>query len=73
MPVMARTITKLKIERMKRGLTQQELSRRAKINITYLQQIEGGMRPPTLSQRKRLAKALKISLKAVDSLLEEVW
>ena len=49
--------------REKRGLTQEQLSKLAKVSQPYLSLLEKGDRKnPSLKMAKRLAKALKVKL-----------
>ncbi len=53
----------LKRLRKQRGLTQIELSSRAKVAQPYLAQLESGFKAnPSLAVLKRLAKALKVTV-----------
>ena len=51
--------------RNERGLTQQGLADKAKINRVYLAQLEGQARTPSLAMLGRLAKALKVKAGAL--------
>ena len=53
---------KIKRLREKRGLTQKELSRKARMDLSAIGKIEAGMRSPTLETRKKLAKALAVNI-----------
>jgi len=58
----------LKIKRREKGLTQDELAKRAKLTKPYLSQLENGVRKnPSLPALKRIAKALGVP---VTELLE---
>jgi transcriptional regulator with XRE-family HTH domain len=48
--------------RRQRGLTQEELAFRAKIDLTYMGGIERGKRNPSLLVMARIAKALSVPL-----------
>jgi len=48
--------------RRQRGLTQEELAFRAKIDLTYMGGIERGRRNPSLLVMARIAKALSVPL-----------
>ncbi len=50
----------LRVWRRYRGLTQQQLARKARISKPYLSQLESGAREASLSVLKRLAAALKL-------------
>lgn len=51
--------------RFARELTQTALARKAGIAVPYLNQIESGIRHPTLRTMEKLSKALRISLIAM--------
>ncbi len=58
----------LKMKRREKGLTQDELAKRAKLTKPYLSQLENGVRKnPSLPALKRIAKALGVP---VTELLE---
>ena len=48
--------------RLKRGLTQEALAKKANVHRIYLAQIEGGNKTPSLRVLDRLAKALKVKV-----------
>jgi transcriptional regulator with XRE-family HTH domain len=48
--------------RTRRGLSQQELARRANLQRTYISDVERGARNSSLRSIKKLADALQISL-----------
>jgi transcriptional regulator with XRE-family HTH domain len=48
--------------RTRRGLSQQELARRANLQRTYISDVERGARNTSLRSIKKLADALKVSL-----------
>lgn len=51
----------LKRLREKKGLTQEELAKKAKLTKPYISQLENGIRTnPSLPARQRLAKALGV-------------
>jgi len=51
----------LKMKRREKGLTQDELAKRAKLTKPYLSQLENGVRKnPSLPALKRIAKALGV-------------
>lgn len=54
---------KIKIERIRRGITQDELAYNAKINRNTLGNIERGENSPSFSTIYMIAKALNIKLK----------
>lgn len=47
--------------REKQGLTQEELADLANMHVTYIGQIERGIRNPSLINLQKLAKAMKIT------------
>ena len=51
--------------RIRRGISQLELARRARLQRTYISDIERGARNTSLRNIKKLADALKISLQAL--------
>ncbi len=53
---------KLRDERGKKGLSQEELADEAGIHRTYVGMIERGQKNVTLKNLKKLAKALKLNL-----------
>ena len=59
---------KLRTWRQERGVTQEELAKKAKVTKRYISQLETGLRQnPSLPVLRRLAKALGVS---VGELLE---
>lgn len=48
--------------RRKLDLTQEELGERANVHQTYLSQVEGGRRNPSVLVLERIAKALKVDI-----------
>ena len=62
------TIAKL---RNKNNLSQEGLSELAKIHRTYLSEIEGGKRNPTLTVLKRIVDSLGFSMSEFFSIVEE--
>jgi XRE family transcriptional regulator of biofilm formation len=61
-----RLSTVLKMLRRERGMTQDEIGRRAKVTKPYLSQLETGVRKnPSLPVLKRLAKALGVPVAAL--------
>ena len=54
---------KLKILRATKGLKQRELAKKAKVDRSYISQIETGKVNPSLSILERIAKALDCNLK----------
>ena len=57
---------KVREERLKRGLSQEELAARASVHRTYIGMIERGEKNITLLNIKKVAKALDLS---IDKLL----
>lgn len=53
---------KLKKLREERGLTQEELAKKAGISRAYLARLEIGMHDPHLSRLRQLAKALRVKV-----------
>lgn len=62
-------MTRMKRVRLERGISQQVLGTRARIQAADISRIERGRLLPSLEQRSRIARALKIE---VDELLAEV-
>jgi len=62
MPPSKRLAMRLRKIRPERSLTQEALSRRARISRVYLAEIEGQRRDPSLSIVAKLAKALKVKV-----------
>lgn len=57
----------IKVKRMERGLTQQELSERSGVPQPTISQIEQGNRKyPTHKNIQKIAKALGVDLKELD-------
>ena len=50
----------LKTLRIRRGLTQEQLARRAKVTKPYVSQLEHGVRTPSLAVLRRLARVLGV-------------
>lgn len=48
--------------RTKRGLTQEELAEKAKLDLTSVNEIESGLRNPSVKTLYKISLALKISL-----------
>lgn len=48
--------------RRQRDLSQEELGARADVHQTYLSQLEGGKRNPSIDVLERLANALKVDI-----------
>jgi transcriptional regulator with XRE-family HTH domain len=55
----------IKQRRHELGISQEELSFRAKLHRTYISDIERGSRNPSLENIEKLAKALDISVSAL--------
>ena len=53
---------KVRQERTKQGISQEELGFRTGLDRTYISGIERGLRNPSLENIGRIAKALKVSL-----------
>lgn len=58
---------KIRQERAKLGISQEELGFRSRLDRTYISGIERGERNPSLENIGRLAKALKVSLSQLFS------
>lgn len=65
-------LTRLKLERTRRGLTQLELGAKARLFPSELSRIETGRGHPYPSQAKKLAKALGMPLEEAERLGEPV-
>lgn len=48
--------------RRERGLSQEELGARANVHQTYLSQVEGAKRNPSIDVLERIANALKVDI-----------
>ncbi len=59
---------RIKETRLKLGLTQQGLGKRANLHYSYIGQVERGNKVPSIKTLKRIASALNIS---VESLLHQ--
>jgi transcriptional regulator with XRE-family HTH domain len=70
---MSRTSSKQKLGKKMRelrknqGLSQEQLSFTAKIDRSYISEIENGLRNPSLQTLEKLAKALKVKLSDLTS------
>lgn len=70
---MGRTSSKQKLGkkirdlRKDQGLSQEQLSFAAKIDRSYISEIENGLRNPSLQTLEKLAKALKVKLSDLTS------
>jgi transcriptional regulator with XRE-family HTH domain len=53
---------RLRVWRADRRIIQIELAHRTKINVARLSEIENGYRQPTDAQKKKLARALKVTV-----------
>lgn len=53
----------LKMLRLKKKLSQGELSKSLKVDRAYISNIENGRMNPTLSTLEKIAQALKVSIK----------
>ncbi len=60
----ARKRVGVNIQRLRRAaeLSQEELGARADVHQTYLSQLEGGKRNPSIDVLERLAKGLKVDI-----------
>jgi transcriptional regulator with XRE-family HTH domain len=58
--------------RHRRKLTQTDLARRAEISLTYVCEIEGGQRNPTLAVVVRLARALSTTPSQLVRRLDQI-
>jgi transcriptional regulator with XRE-family HTH domain len=60
----ARTRVGVNIQRLRREheLSQEELGARADVHQTYLSQLEGGKRNPSVDVLERISKALKVDI-----------
>ncbi len=59
---------KIKKLRKARGLTQEQLAEKARIDYSYMNRIEGGKRNPSLNVVAKLARALGIRLEELTKL-----
>lgn len=50
----------IQTSRIKRGLSQEALAKRAEISVSYLSMLENSKRDPTLSTVERVASALNV-------------
>lgn len=53
---------RVKIIRLKRGLSQGKLAKKLKVNASYISQIERGLGNLSIRQMEKLAKALDVSV-----------
>ena len=53
---------RLRVWRADRRIIQIDLANRTKINVARLSEIENGYRQPTDAQKKKLARALKVTV-----------
>ena len=60
----ARKRVGVNIQRLRRAaeLSQEELGARADVHRTYLSQLEGGKRNPSIDVLERIAKAMKVDI-----------
>lgn len=49
--------------RKQKGLSQEELAEKAKLDLTSISEIEGGLRNPSIRTVHRITSALKINIK----------
>jgi transcriptional regulator with XRE-family HTH domain len=61
----------VRIGRVRRDWTQEELARRAGLERSYLSGIERGERDPGLEVQERIARALEMSLSELQAAAEE--
>ncbi len=61
-PTRRRFTVRLKALRIKRGMTQEALAKKAGISRGYLLRLEAGRQDPSLSTLTSLAKALKVKV-----------
>ena len=54
---------RIKAIRERRGLTQQELAKKAGIGRSYLARLETARQDPTLSTLEKIAKALRVKVR----------
>ena len=54
------------------GLTQEELSSKARVDRSYISQLERGLKSPTLDMLLRLCKALGVSASEIVARVEQV-
>lgn len=57
--------------RNKKNLSQEGLSEKAEIHRTYLSEVEGGKRNPTLAVLKRIVDSLGLSMSEFFKIVEE--
>ena len=69
---MSTWITRLRLERTNRGLTQTKLAAEADLSASDISKFENGWARPYPSQAQRLARALGIPTSEAESLGEEV-
>ena len=62
----------LKQIREGKGLTQEVVAERAGLHATWVPQVEGGYRNPTIVSIGRIAAALEVSLAEVFALADEI-
>ena len=63
---------RLKELRLKRGLTLQALADEAEMSLTYLSDMERGMKIPSLTTMIRLAAALRFKVSAFVTIFDDV-
>jgi len=54
---------KIRKIRLKTEMTQEDLAFKAKLDYSYMNQIENGKRNPSVKALERIAKALQVSVK----------
>jgi transcriptional regulator with XRE-family HTH domain len=68
-PGLGRAIKRLRTER---GLSQEEVGRRAEIHPTWISHIESGRNNPAWGSVRRIAAALEVRLSELAALAEEL-
>jgi transcriptional regulator with XRE-family HTH domain len=61
----------IRIKRVERGLSQEQLAEKAELHRTYISQLERGIKNPTLKTIFRLSRALSVSPQALIERLGE--
>lgn len=54
---------KVRLQRVLKNMSQEELAKKANVDRSYISQIESGKKTPSLSVLERIADALECSLK----------
>lgn len=67
----------LKLLRVQKGMTQQQLAERADVSISFLGNIERGTKSPTIDTVQKLSNALNVSMVALlgfdPEIKEDEW